>query len=156
GAVTLDGDRAHQAAAPRLTAVRETVRSEGVGWVWRRLRYRTPATSPGRAIHRSLRRALGALLAPVRRLRSARADLARAGVLYAFYDLQVVPITYDAAWFAVSADRARRRQGLDHVHFVIVPGKLDGMREERASYEAAVTRDMRVWRLHNVVIPIFG
>jgi hypothetical protein len=74
--------------------------------------------------------------------------------LYAFYDLQVAPITYDACWFAATADMARRRRGLRRVHFVIVPGTKGGVREERAVYEAAVDVAQRIWRVHNVVIPI--
>jgi hypothetical protein len=75
--------------------------------------------------------------------------------LYAFYDLQVVPITYDASWFAVCTDLVRRRRGLTRVHFVVVPGRKQGLREERAAYEAAVDLENRRWRLHNIVIPIF-
>jgi hypothetical protein len=74
--------------------------------------------------------------------------------LYAFYDLQVAPITYDVSWFATAADRTRRRMGLKHIHFVIVSGNKDGFREERAAYEAAVDTPMRLWRLHNLVIPV--
>jgi len=122
--------------------------------VWRRLRYRTPATSQGRLLHHLLRRALGAASLPARRVR--RNDLASPDTLYAFFDLQVSPITYDSAWFAIAADRARRRLGLERIHFVIVPGKLEGVREERAEYDAVVDRDMRRWRVHNIVIPVLG
>jgi len=75
--------------------------------------------------------------------------------LYAFYDLQVAPITYDASWFAVMADLTRRRLGLERVHFVIVPGNKGGLREERSAYEAVLDADFRRWRLHNVVVPVF-
>lgn len=94
---------------------------------------------------------LGAVLAPSRLVRESRAG---DDTLYAFYDLQVAPITYDACWFALAADLARRRRGLPRVHFVIVPGTMSGVREERAVYEAAVDVAQRVWRVHNVVIPI--
>lgn len=82
--------------------------------------------------------------------------VATEGTLYAFYDLEVAPISYDAAWFAVDADLARRRRGLAHVHFVIVPGRKNGLREERAAYEATVDAGSRMWRLHNVVIPVLS
>jgi hypothetical protein len=42
------------------------------------------------------------------------------------------------------------------VHFVVVPGTLDGLRAERSAYEAAVDHESRRWRLHHVVIPLFG
>ena len=142
------------ASVPRLTGILDTLRTEGPGWVWRRLRYRTPASGPGRTAHRWLRRALGMVLAPGRRMLGP--GLVSPNTLYAFYDLQVSPITFDSAWFAVAADRERRRQGLDCVQFIVVPGRLDGVREERAAYDAAVDRDMRLWRVHNVVLPVFG
>jgi hypothetical protein len=144
------------ASAPRLTGIVDTLRAEGVGWVWRRVRYHTPSTSTGRAVHGWLRRGLGATLAARRRLVGRPHALADARVLYAFYDLQVAPITYDAAWFAVLADRERRRHGLEAVHFVVVPGILDGLRAERSAYEAVVDRENRRWRLHHVVVPLFG
>ncbi len=143
------------ARVPRLTGVADTLRTEGVRWVWRRLRYRTPATATGRALHAWLRWGLGAALSAGRRRRTG-ASITSPDVLYAFYDLQVSPITYDAAWFAALADRARRRQHLQRVHFVIVPGTIDGLREERAAYEAAVDREMRRWRLYNIVLGIFS
>lgn len=140
----------------RLTSISDAIRSEGLAWVWRRLRYRTPSTASGRAAHTWFRRVLGALRAPSRSFRQSEAGSSGAGddTLYAFYDLQVAPITYDACWFAAAADMARRRRGLLRVHFVIVPGTKGGVREERAVYEAAVDVAQRIWRVHNVVIPI--
>lgn len=142
----------------RLASISDAIRTEGVAWVWRRLRYRTPSTATGRAAHAWVRRLLGAALAPSRLFRQGHPGATGAGggdTLYAFYDLQVAPITYDACWFAAAADLARRRRGLRRIHFVIVPGTHNGVREERAAYEAAVDVAERIWRVHNVVIPIF-
>src|SRR5205807_162404 len=138
------------------TSISDAIRSEGLAWVLRRLRYRTPSTTSGRAAHAWVRRVLGAVLAPSRRFQQSRGGVSGAGddTLYAFYDLQVTPITYHACWFAAAADLARRRRGLRRIHFVIVPGIKDGVREERAVYEAAVDVPERIWRVHNVVIPI--
>lgn len=141
----------------RLTSIADTLRTEGIGWVLRRLRYRTPASAPGRAVHAVLRRGLGLALSPLRAAaRRAGVVAPSEDVLYAFYDLQVAPITYDASWFAAGADRARRRRGLGKIHFVIVPGGKDGVREERAAYEAAVDTGARLWRVHNLLVPLFG
>ncbi len=142
--------------ASRFTSLPYTVRSEGLAWVWRRVRYRTPSTAWGRAVHAWLRRVLGAALTPSRMFRQSHAGTSEGSddTLFAFYDLQVAPITYHACWFAVAADLARRRRGLRQVHFVIVPGTKGGVREERAVYEAAVDVAERIWRVHNIVIPI--
>ena len=75
-------------------------------------------------------------------------------ILFAFFDLQVAPITYDASWFVAAADHKRRKMGLKRIHFVIVPGNKDGFREERTAYESTVDTATRQWRLYNIVIPI--
>lgn len=143
--------------ATRLTSVLDTVRTEGLGWILRRLRYRTPFTPAGRAVHAGLRRLLGVMLEAPRTLKRALGNipLADQDTLYAFFDLQVAPITYDASIFAAAADLNRRRMGLSRIHFVIVPGLRDGLREERKAYESIVDHAARIWRLHNVVVPIF-
>ncbi len=142
-------------SASRFTSLPDTIRSEGLAWVWRRIRYRTPSTAWGRVVHAWLRRVLSAVLTLPRRSHGPTAtSSASADTVYAFYDLQVSPITYHACWFAAAADLARRRRGLRRVHFVIVPGTMGGVREERAVYEAAVDAAQRIWRVHNIVIPI--
>jgi hypothetical protein len=141
--------------ASRFTSLPSTIRSEGLAWVWRRVRYRTPTTGWGRVLHASLRRMLGAALAVPRRTRgSVSTPSVSVDTLYAFYDLQVAPITYHACWFAVASDLARRRRGLRRIHFVLVPGTKNGVREERAAYEASVDVAQRIWRVHNLVIPV--
>jgi hypothetical protein len=144
--------------APPPTSIVDTIRTEGLGWVWRRLPYRTPASRPGRAVHAGLRSGLSLLLASVRRRRRAQGGVLESAddTLYAFFDLQVSPLTYDAAWFAAGADFARRRRRLSCIHFVVVPGTKDGFREERAAYESVVDVEARRWRLHNLVVPIFS
>jgi hypothetical protein len=60
------------------------------------------------------------------------------GVLYAFYDLEVAPITFDFLWFLTAADLTRRRLGARGIHVVIVPGRCENVRGEQADYEAVV------------------
>ena len=81
-------------------------------------------------------------------------NIVDSNTLYAFYDLQVTPVTFDASWFAVAADHRRKQLGLAHIHFIIVPGNFHGFREERAQYEASIDTATRSWRLHHVVLPI--
>jgi hypothetical protein len=90
----------------------------------------------------------------IKRMLESTRLMKRQDVLYAFYDLQVAPITYDASWFAAAADLKRRQLGLSRIHFVILPGGKDGFREERTAYESTVDSATRLWRLHNIVVPI--
>ncbi len=140
----------------KLTSLSDTVRTEGLGWLIRRLRYRTPISPLGRFVHRQLRRFIGLLLAVPRSIlrQFSETESMNSDSLYAFFDLQVAPITYDVGWFAVAADRMRRQKNLARIHFVIVPGNKDGFREERAAYESVVDTSARLWRLYNVVLPI--
>lgn len=149
--------RGNQISPPtRLTSVRDTLRTEGLGWILRRLRYRTPLTPTGRSVHASLRRLIGLVLEAPRATGRVlgRFPITDHDTLYAFYDLQVAPLSYDVSWFAATADLARRRKQLKRVHFVIVPGVKDGLREERKAYESVVDVSARLWRLHNIVLPI--
>ncbi|MBI4694018.1 MAG: hypothetical protein HY749_08350 [Gammaproteobacteria bacterium] len=130
------------------------LRSEGPGWIWRRLQseYVLPTTKPGRALHKALRGALGVVLAPRRLLRAAgAAAIADRDTLYAFYDLKVQPITYDVVWFLAAADLERRRQNLAGVHLVIVPGPDDVVRTEDAAYVQAIDAEARRWRITNIL-----
>src|SRR4029453_9096309 len=78
-------------------------------------------------------------------------DAAR--TLFAFYDLQVSPITFDFLWFLVGADLERRRRGLEAVHVVIVPGRASGLRRERDDYEGVVDAEARTQRISNILFP---
>jgi hypothetical protein len=141
----------------RLTSLKDTLRSEGLLWLLRRLRHRTPFTPSGRAIHFNLRRILGMLLTIPRAIKGLSGEPGLRNsedILFAFFDLQVAPITYDASWFVAAADHMRRQRGLKRIHFVIVPGNNDGFREERAAYESTVDTATRQWRLYNIVFPI--
>jgi hypothetical protein len=73
--------------------------------------------------------------------------------LYAFYDMSVDPATYDVAWFCVCAEMARRERGLANLEIVIVPGPLEGLREESTDYDSSVDLRARHWRVNNLVIP---
>jgi hypothetical protein len=75
--------------------------------------------------------------------------------LYFFLDLEVSPITFDLVTYLATAELYRRRHGLKNIHVIVVPGSIDGMREETADYAAVVPPEARWWRLHNLAIPIF-
>src|SRR5258708_38087910 len=105
-------------------------------------------------MHLFARRGLGAVAAIPRALRrSAAADYPHAHeVLFAFYDLQVAPVTFDFLWFLAAADLQRRRSGLKSIHVVIVPGPHNGVRRERDDYNEVVNAQTRQARVHNVLV----
>jgi hypothetical protein len=74
-------------------------------------------------------------------------------VLFAFYDLQVAPVTFDFLWFLAASELHRRRTQLKSVNVVIVPGPHDRVRRERDDYEMIVDQLSRQARIHNVLIP---
>lgn len=128
----------------------DRLRSGGFAWLRRRLAFewRTPTTGPGRLL-------LKLRLHARQFLRSKAADRAPdAGrTLYAFYDLQVAPITFDVLWFIVGAELRRRAIGLERIAFVVVPGTEEGVREEDPNYEVVVDRAARRSRLYNILLP---
>ncbi len=131
------------------------LRHEGPAWIGRRISAETdnPSTRPGRLIHAAFRRGLIVARALPRLLHGrGSAQFAEANtVLYAFYDLQVAPITFDFLWFLTAADLHRRRQGLEKIHVVIVPARHGRVRRERSDYEAVVSPLAREERIQTIL-----
>jgi hypothetical protein len=130
------------------------LRRGGLPWIWRRLRseWLLPTTRPGRAFHELCRKGLNLGFTPLRNSLFGKQSNLPIETLYAFYDLKVQPITFDVLWFLTGADLERRKRGLKHVYVVIVPGPIDGVREEDPRYDAVIDRDARQWRVHNILI----
>ena len=143
-----------------LDKIRYRLEQHGPAWIPKRLRFElaTPTTMPGKALFSVRHAALHWARAPFRALlRRLNATLpGEDETMYAFYDLAVAPVTYDAVFFTAAADVARRRAACRHLHFVVVPGRLEGFREEFGNYEAFVDREARRWRIQNILLPIFG
>jgi hypothetical protein len=133
------------------------IKTKGLRWIVERLAAEVsqPTTPPGRLAHKLARSATSAAAALPRRLRALAVpkpeDAAR--TLFAFYDLQVSPVTFDFLWFLVGADLERRRRGLEAVHVVIVPGRTGGLRREREDYEPVVDAAARAERISNILLP---
>src|SRR5262249_49082008 len=126
-------------------------------WLKKRLALEAtlPTTDIGRSIHLLARRSLGASAAlprALRRLLAAEHPEAR-DVLFAFYDLQVAPVTFDFLWFLAASALLRRPARLQSVDVVIVPGPHDGVRRERDDYEMVLDPQARRARIHNILIP---
>jgi hypothetical protein len=141
----------------RLARLVTNFRSEGIPWLKKRLvaEKAFPTTSVGRGIHLVARRGLRAAAALPRAMRRMLStqfpDLEN--VLFAFYDLQVAPVTFDFLWFLAASELNRRQSGLGSIHVVIVPGAYDGVQRERDDYEIVVDRLARQARIHNILIP---
>jgi hypothetical protein len=71
--------------------------------------------------------------------------------LYAFYDLNYYPMTFDIIPFLISAEIVRRERGLGSLHLVFVPGAMEGERYFDLRYDDAVPKSARRWRLANVL-----
>src|SRR5260370_37506415 len=151
------------AAVPKINAPDSSLsrlafklRTEGFAWVKTRLAAELtfPSTWIGQTIHLLARRGLGAVAAVPRSLRRSMAPPYPHAheVLFAFYDLQVAPVTFDFLWFLAAADLERRRLGLKSVHVGIVPGGHDGVRRERDDYELAIDATARQARIQNILI----
>lgn len=69
--------------------------------------------------------------------------------LYAFYDLEVNPNSFDIVKYVVLADLARREAGCDKMHILFVPGRQDGFRADD-QFE----QDNRLWRLRQIMLSV--
>src|SRR5262249_808545 len=145
--------KAPDSSLPRLAF---KLRTEGFAWLKSRLASEVafPSTRIGQSIHLFARRGLAVAAAIPRAVRRsvAAAHPHAHEVLFAFYDLQVAPVTFDFLWFLAAADLERRRLGLKSVHVVIVPGGHDGVRRERDDYELVIDATARQARIQNILI----
>jgi hypothetical protein len=152
GSVVRD-NKGPDSSLPRLAF---KLRTEGFTWLKSRLasEVASPSTRIGQTMHLFARRGLGAVAAIPRAVRrSVAANPPHADdVLFAFYDLEVAPVTFDFLWFLAAADLERRRLGLKSVHVVIVPGDHDGVRRERDDYELVIDATARQARIQNILI----
>ena len=68
--------------------------------------------------------------------------------LHAFFELDIAPPGFNILPFLVLADIERERQGLEHIHMVVVPGTSDGFRD--LDFQYAVYN--KEWRKRQIVI----
>jgi hypothetical protein len=144
---------------PRLLASIGKARQRGLSWLIERARreLRVPTSAPGRllrnilaSIEHGARRSMSALASKLPNRRPASP-----GTLYFFIDLEISPITFDVVTGLAAAELHRRRLGLERIHIVVVPGTVDGLKEEAADYAAIVSPEARRWRIYHLLIPLF-
>lgn len=125
----------------------------GPGWTIQRLlwEFRIPTTRPGRMLRNACascetmgHTAMAALTGGGRR--AVRQD-----TLHAFYDLDVMPPTFDVASFLFLAELDRRERGLGDIHLVIVPGRNLQPQNEA---ERSVPDEMRRMRVNTILFPV--
>jgi len=136
-------------------SVREKLKSRGWIWFWRRLikEWRDPETRPGKLFRRAIKPIYGifAVLRGALPVTLLGVLTARRDTVYLFYDLEVLPVTFDSVDHLAWGEMERRRLGCRYLHLVFVPGRHKGVREEASDYDAVVDVDRRLWRVHNVL-----
>lgn len=73
-------------------------------------------------------------------------------VLFAYYDLDVYPISYDICWFLVWADLERKRRKRDRLHCVFVPISNEEQRSFPEGYDQVIDRNSRAWRFRKICV----
>jgi hypothetical protein len=127
------------------------LRTGGLRWLAERLRqeWKMPRTKPGQILYSAVRQVGRSLYPP----RKNDIFAAPSGVLHAYYDLAVAPITFDFLWFLVAVEIERRKTKLSSVHIVIVPDRDGGVRREDPAYEQVIDASSRVARIANILVP---
>ena len=147
------------AALTRLRQIIGKARQNGLPWLARRIvqELRFPRTAAGRHASRCLSTTLLFVLQvvalPISWIRFV-SPLRRSLVF--FYDLDVAPVTFDFIGYATAAEAMRRDAGLDSLHVVIVPGRVDGFRSETSDFDASVDVESQRQRLRHIVIGSLG
>jgi hypothetical protein len=75
--------------------------------------------------------------------------------LYAIFDLEISPITFNIGEFLCAAEIEAIRKNKKGIVLVIVPEKIKSL-EFVSEYEKAIDRDSIKWRIENIVIQVAG
>jgi hypothetical protein len=145
--MSLPGEPFPTTLRARLAQVPGKLRQRGFGWLVARILEECgiPARRTQHVLG-GLRRRL------TRRLLERESGLVttRDRTLFAIYDLEYMPISYDVLWFLVWADLERRRLGMDHVHLVFVPvADFEALRGP-PGYDSVIDANSREWRFENI------
>lgn len=141
----------------RTLTIYKKTRERGLSWLYQRLilELRIPETALGKKIYptsRAVYQIYTTLASPFKLLRKRKPLLA--DTLYLFYDLEILPITFNISETLSMADLHRKKLGLKHLHVVFVPGPEGGLRKEMVDYERFIDKDARQWRKFNLLFPI--
>ena len=120
------------------------------GWRWLMRRAWTELRSPARLAGKLYRVAI--VLGRMGARPFAAAQGGTGDTLTLFYDLDVSPLTFDCLWALGAAEKRRRALGLAAIRFVVVPGRVDGLRREHEAYEAAIPPAARKARIEAILV----
>jgi len=140
-----------------LASVLSKIANRGLGWTVRRLvsEFRMPTTGPGKLIRNvlatceSIAHRLAAL--PTQKAKGIQTGMTKDRTLFAFYDLDIMPPTFDVASFLFLAELERRKQGLERIRFIVVPGRN---LEPQNEAEKSVPQAMRNMRVNTILFPV--
>ena len=76
--------------------------------------------------------------------------------LFAFYDVEKLPISFDFLWFLAASEVTMVMRNLSHLQVVIVRGRHAGVNAVPGEYDEVVDTVGRQWRLQNIVLPAIG
>lgn len=74
--------------------------------------------------------------------------------LYAIYDLNVFPASFDLCWFLIAADIERKRLGLHSVHIVIAMFHRPFVHAMPPEHSDHVDEAAMLWRVDNILQPL--
>lgn len=110
-----------------------------------------PTTTAGKSLRDMLARGEQKGQGMIAALAGDRYERATPGTLYALYDLDAMPPTFDIASFLFLAELERRRAGLGRIHLVIVPGRNLQPQNEA---EEALPDEARQRRVDTILVPV--
>ena len=135
----------------RLNSLAQKIQKKGFGWLYERIKYEL--VRPNFAITRYI---LG-LIESLRKLYQRNNDaspnkMVPEDTLIAVYDLNVVPMTFDFAFFLAAAETFGKSHGKSKV-FVLFLQK-NSVLLDNEEYLAKVSEDSQQWRLNNIVVQL--
>ncbi len=135
----------------RLALVPAKARERGFRWLFRRIA--ETLERQGETVPRLLRLARRVLVVRVIKLESSLVQPTDTS-LFAFYDLNVYPISFDICWFMVWADLERQRRRLRKLQCVVVPIADHDKRGFPDGYDSIIDQESRDWRVSNIIVPM--
>lgn len=83
--------------------------------------------------------------------KDASFNLTGSDTLFAIYDLDLSPVTYDICNFLSLAEIERQKRRLKHIKIITVPGKHSGFNKNKLH-----SNDEKMFRFNNILIPAFS